>query len=215
MEMLVRRTQDFELTGRGDAPAWAGTEWQELQHVEDGPAMYPTRVKVLYSDTGIYFLFDCKDRILSATRTRDNDDINLDDVVEIYLWPDESKVLYFEHQVSALNAELTLIIPNHQGTFFGWAAWHYEGPRRCRHAVSVVGGERKSMARIDGWLAETFVPFALLTGLGNSKPAPGMKWRANMYRQDYDDGHKTQWAWCPDTGGKFHDYWKFGTILFE
>ena len=60
-----------------------------------------------------------------------------------------------------------------------------------------------------------FVPFALLKGLGNCPPTPGMKWRANMYRIDYDRGQNTQWAWCPDTGGKFHNFWQFGTIVFE
>jgi hypothetical protein len=71
------------------------------------------------------------------------------------------------------------------------------------------------MAKIDGWTAEFFVPFRLLMGFGNCPPAPGMKWRANLYRIDYDYGHNTQWAWCPDTGGRFHDFRKFGTVVFE
>lgn len=215
MEMVVRRTEDFAFTGRGDAPQWDRTEWQTLQHVEHGPARYRSRVKALYSPAGMYFLYDCQDEVLTATLTRDNDDIYNEDVVELFLWTDESKHFYFEYELSPLNVELTLIIPNDKGSFYGWVPWHYEGDRRIRHAAAVSGGEQKPMARIGGWTAEFFVPFALLKGFGNVPPTSGMKWRANFYRIDYDRGHNTQWAWDPSTGGKFHDFWKFGTIIFE
>jgi hypothetical protein len=214
-DLLIKRTEDFEVTGLGDAPVWGKTDWQTLQHVESGPADYRSRVKVLYSATGMYFLYDCQDQVLTATRTRENDDIYLEDVVELFLWTDEAKNLYFEYELSPLNVELTLIVPNHEGTYFGWAPWHYEGERRIRHATGVTGGPAKPLAKIEGWTAEFFVPFALFKGLGNCPPTPGMKWRANMYRIDYDHGHNTQWAWCPDTGGHFHNFRQFGTIVFE
>jgi len=54
-----------------------------------------------------------------------------------------------------------------------------------------------------------------LKGLGNVLPKPGMKWRANVYRIDYDAAPMTQWAWCPDTSTNFHDYRHFGTLLFQ
>ena len=215
MEMLVKRTEDFEVTGRGLSPQWSRADWHALQHVESGPANYRTRVKILYSVTGMYFLYDCQDKILTATRTKDNDDIYLEDVVELFLWPDQSQDLYFEYELSPLNVELTLLVPNHKGEFFGWVPWHYEGERCIRRATGVTGGLREPMAKIDGWTAEFFVPFALLKGLGNCPPSPGAKWRANLYRIDYDGGQNTQWAWCPDTGGHFHNFRQFGTIVFE
>ena len=47
-----------------------------------------------------------------------------------------------------------------------------------------------------------------------SPPAAGSRWRANLYRIDYDAGPATHWAWCRDTGTNFHGYKEFGTILF-
>lgn len=214
MEMLVARTNDFEVTGRGDDAAWDQADWQVLQRVESGPAQYSSRLKVLYSDSGIYFLFDCQDRILTATMTKDYDDIYNEDVVEVFLWPDESQPLYFEYELSPLNVELPIIVPNNKMAYFGWQPWHYEGSRRVRHGASVSGGKQEPLASIESWRAEFCIPFDLLKGMGNIPPMPGMKWRANMYRIDYDDGANTQWAWCPDTGGKFHNYWQFGTIAF-
>jgi hypothetical protein len=38
--------------------------------------------------------------------------------------------------------------------------------------------------------------------------------RANFYRMDYDDGKKTSWDWAP-VGPSFHEFQKFGTLLFQ
>jgi hypothetical protein len=54
----------------------------------------------------------------------------------------------------------------------------------------------------------------LFRGLCATPPAPGARWRANIYRIDYDEEPSTQWAWCDDIT-KFHDYKNFGTFVFE
>jgi hypothetical protein len=41
-----------------------------------------------------------------------------------------------------------------------------------------------------------------------------MRWRANLYRIDYDADRPSQWAWCTRTGGNFHDFRRFGTLRF-
>ena len=137
-----------------------------------------------------------------------------EDVVEVFLWTDEAQPLYFEYELSPLNYELPILVPNHGGTFFGWRPWHYEGERRTRHATSVQGGEKKSGATIRGWTAEFFIPYALLKPLGNVPPKPGTRWRANLYRIDYDAAEPRHWQWQP-TSGSFHEYERFGTFLFK
>jgi len=215
MELLVRRTEDFVLTGRGDAPAWANAPWVDLARVGTGPGTYKTRAKVLYSKTGLYLLADCEDRILTADMTQDYDKLFMQDVVEVFLWPEASQRVYFEYEISPLDVELPIMVVNAGGPFHGWLPFGYEGGRRVRHATSVRGGERKPFAKIDGWLCEMCIPYALLVGLQNVPPASGTTWRGNIYRIDYDEQSPTQWAWCPDTGGNFHDYNKFGTWRFE
>ena len=42
----------------------------------------------------------------------------------------------------------------------------------------------------------------------------GTRWRANFYRVDYDDGKGTGWYWAR-VGPSFHDFEKFGTLIFE
>ncbi len=112
-----------------------------------------------------------------------------------------------------MNYELPIIIPNFNGRFLGWLPWHYEGEKRTVHATSVSGGEKKSGAEVSGWMAEIFIPYRLLEPLNNVPPVSGTKWRANMYRIDYDKGQKP-FAW-QKVSGTFHEYRKFGTFIFE
>lgn len=212
-ELRVRPTDDFEPTGDGSAAAWAKAEWEPLHKRGDGPP-YETRVKVLYSKKGVYTLMDATDRMLTATMTRDFDNLWTEDVFEVFLWPDERDPLYFEYEISPLGTELPILIPNLDGKIMGWRPWHYDGGRKTRKATAAVGGEKKSGAEVKGWRAEVFVPYELLAPLRNVPPKAGTRWRANFYRMDYDGGKPASWDWAR-VGPSFHEYQKFGTLVFE
>jgi hypothetical protein len=130
------------------------------------------------------------------------------------LWPDERQTVYFEYEISPLGVELPILIPNLDGKLLGWRPWHYEGNRKTRKASSAVGGPLKTGATVSGWKAEVFIPYDLLKPLGNVPPSAGTRWRANFYRMDYDDGQKTSWDWAR-VGSSFHEFQKFGTLVFE
>jgi hypothetical protein len=214
MRVTVPKIDDFEVNGTGSAESWKAVDWQALQRVSDSESDYITRCKIAYSATGIYFLVDCEDRTLTCTMTEDYDNIFKEDVVEVFLWPDQEQDLYFEYEISPLEVELPILVPNSKGTYMGWRPWQYEGGRRTRKATSVRGGKKASMAAVEGWTAEFFIPFALLRGLGNVPPAPGTEWRANVYRIDYDGEDPVQWALCKDAGTDFHNFHGFGTMVF-
>ena len=213
-EITVARTSDFALSGDGSAMSWACTGWNDMERVGAGASTYQARFKTLYSDTGIYFLVDCPDRRLTCTIEGDGKDIFTEDVVEAFIWTDEANPIYFEYELSPLDYELPIIVPNHEGRFHGWLPWHGDGPRATRHATAVRGGPKAGGAIVEGWSAEFFIPYALFQGLGNERAEPGMRWRANVYRIDYDDGEASHWAWNPDTGSRFHDFRNFGVFRF-
>lgn len=210
----VKKTDDFQVTGDGGDPAWQRTDWISLNPRAGASHEYTARFKVLYSDTGIYFLFHGTDRILTASMQNDFDDLWNEDVFEVFLWPDETYPVYFEYEISPLNKELPIIIPNFGGKFYGWRPWHYEGDRRTKKGVKILGGPVSSGASIRGWTAEVFFPYDLLKPLQNVPPKSGSRWRANVYRVDYDDEQTTQWDWAR-VGPSFHEYKKFGTLVFE
>lgn len=211
--VTIKKCSDFSITGDGSSATWKSTDWLTLTQQGSGPVVYSTKVKVLYSEKGIYFLFNCEDKKLTATMTEDFQDLYLEDVAEVFLWPDESFPVYFEYELSPLNYELPIIIPNYKGTFYGWKPWHYEGERLTSHATSVTGGKKISGGEVTGWMAEFFIPYKLLVPLNNVPPVSGTKWRANMYRIDYDKGTK-YFAWQKIDKG-FHEYNNFGTFIFE
>lgn len=211
-ELLIKKSPDFKVTGDGTAENWKKTDWIDIPMRSKSGDPLTTRAKVLYSDNGIYYLFECQDKKLTSTMNADFMDLWKEDVVEIFLWTDEQIPSYFEYEISPLDYELPLLISN-EGDLTRWMPFHYDPDRKISHATSVRGGEKKSNALVTGWSAEFFIPFKLLRPLRYNVPQPGTKWRANLYRIDYDN-KVDSWAWQPVTK-TFHDYKKFGTFRFD
>ena len=210
----MRKTADFEVTGDGSNPAWARAEWLPLTKRPGGGLEHTARFKLLYSPKGIYTLMEATDNRLTATFDKDFENLWTEDVFEAFLWPEEKDPIYFEYEISPLNRELPIVVPNLEGRFKGWLPWHYDGERKTRKATSVTGGDKKSGAAITGWKAEVFIPFALMEPMRNAKPDSGSRWRANFYRVDHDGGMSTGWDWAR-VGPSFHDFRNFGTLIFE
>ncbi len=119
----------------------------------------------------MYFLTEASDAKITATFDEDYRDLWTEDVFEVFLWPDEREPIYFEYEVSPLDRELPILVPNLGGKFLGWRPWHYDGERKTRKATSAVGGAMKSGGAVSGWKAEFFIPYALLNPMRNpSRP---------------------------------------------
>ncbi len=212
--ITVNHCDDFKVSGKGDAGAWISTDWVPLNRRPDGKLDYMARFKMLYSDSGLYVLFDGTDKTLTATMQEDFLDLWNEDVYECFFWTDEKHPIYFEYEISPLGYELPILIPNLDGQFLGWRPWHYEGDKKIQKQVSASGGKNASMASVTEWCAEVFIPYKLLKPLGNVPPKAGTRWRANFYRVDYDNDQQTGWDWAR-VGKSFHEYEKFGTLVFE
>ena len=130
--LLVKATDDFEVTGTGDHPSWRQVEWTTMRRRQPESHPYDTRFKMLYSPKGLYFLMEGTDRKLTATMTDDFLDLWNEDVFEVFLWTDERYPVYFEYEISPFNHELPILIPNFGGQFLGWRPWHYERDRVTR-----------------------------------------------------------------------------------
>lgn len=211
--LKVPSCEHFQVNGRGDAEAWSKAPWQEIKLRPGGAVKYQTRFKMLYSDQGIYVLFDAEDRVLTSSMQADFLHLWEEDVFECFFWTDERYPLYFEYEISPLGYELPILVPNLDGQIRGWRPWDYD-EKKTEKAVFVSGGEQKSEATVTGWRAEVFFPYTLFSPLTNVPPKPGDTWRANFYRMDYDQKARTQWDWAR-VGPSFHEFKKFGTVEFE
>ena len=213
-ELCVRPTIDFEPTGDGAHAAWLRTPWVAMSRVGTGVSIYPTLFKCLYSPNALYLLVDCGDARLTTRAFGEGGDVWRGDAVEVFLWPNELVPVYFQYDLSPLGAELALLVPNDGHSHTGWAPWYYEGPRRVRAKTVVRGGPREPMAYVVGWTAEIRIPFALLAGLMGPPPAPGVRWRGNVYRVDHDGPRPSHWAWCDRTGADTHAFREYGSLVF-
>lgn len=212
-ELRVPVTEDFVVTGNGSSANWNIAKWEPLTHRTKNGLPYETKVKALYSKTGLYILMEATDSKITASLD-DFQDLWNQDCFEVFLWPDERRTTYFEYEISPLGKELPILIPNFEGKFLGWRPWHYEGNRKIRKATAAMDGSLSSGATVTGWQTEFFIPYELLKPLQNVPPQSGTRWRANFYRMDYDEGKKTAWQWAP-VGSSFHEFDKFGTLTFE
>jgi len=146
--LSVKLVDDFEVTGTGDNAAWRQSEWTPLRRRQPEAHPYDTRFKMLYSNTGLYFLMDGTDRKLTATMADDFMDLWNEDVYEVFLWTDERYPVYFEYEISPLGRELPILIPNFGGQFLGWRPWHYERDRVTRVVQARVGDVEVALERL-------------------------------------------------------------------
>ena len=213
--MRVSATVDFAVTGDGSTAAWDKALWVPICKRDGGNHDYTTRVKMLYSPTGVYALMDRYRRPAECDHDRGfPQSVDRGYFLRCSCGLTSAIPVYFEYEISPLGYELPILIPNFEGKFLGWRPWRYDGERRTRKATAILGGPKESGAKISGWRAEVFIPYELLTPLQNVPPKPGARWRANFYRVDYDGGKRTAWDWAR-VGTTFHEYQKFGTLVFE
>ncbi|MEJ7740113.1 MAG: carbohydrate-binding family 9-like protein [Chitinophagaceae bacterium] len=211
--LLVKRCNDFTLTGKADSKQWESTAWNLLIKLDSGGRNYQSKFKILYSASGIYVFFSGEDSLVTTVYDQDFGNLFRGDVFEAFFHTEPNTPLYLEYEVNPLNKELVLIVP-HFNNPYGWIPWHYEDGRRVRKAVNVVGGRMESNSRIRSWNAELFFPFELFKPLENVPPVSGTTWKANFYRLDYDSGNMIKWAWSP-VNKSFHEFLKYRQIIFE
>lgn len=218
-ELKVPRTKDFTVTGDGSNKAWNGAVWQTMTRKKADGHSYESKFKVLYSDTGIYVLFDGADARLTATHQADGKNLWEEDVFEFFFWPDERQPMYFEYEVSPLGFELQLLMWKHDKKMYRWQPWTSvdrkdQLDRAVRKVTATRGGKQQSGAKISGWTAEMFVPFSALQPMQNVPAKPKTRWRANFYRVDHDDKKSNSWYWSK-VDKNFHTLEQFGTLVFE
>jgi len=211
----VPHTFDFAVNGRGDHEAWDRARPVPMlsRQVKKLDRAYKTWFKALWSERGVYFLIDCSDKKLTTTGLPDHGDLWIEDVVEVFLWPDENVPIYFEYCISPLAAEFPVLCPHLGAHYMPAFPYRYRDGRRVQKATSARGGMLEPGAVVKGWTAEFFIPRRLLYPLTNTRLRHGVEWRANVYRIDYDQGFQHHFCWN-DVGDSFHNHKQFGKLVF-
>ncbi|MGX2975586.1 carbohydrate-binding family 9-like protein [Ursidibacter arcticus] len=208
----ITKIEDFIISGNGNNPNWNKVEWITL-HSTGKQSTLSSKVKMLYSESGLYLLFNNDDHKITATKLEDFSDLWNEDVVEFFLQPNKNIPLYFEYEISPLNKELLILVPNIDGKFQGWQNWRPDKEDQQK----VLKTEHKVEVLSNNWIAEVYIPYKLLKPLITRMPSKKDIWYANFYRIDYDEGYKT-WFWSIKENNNidsFHNMENFGKIIFN
>ncbi len=208
--LLVNKVLPFEIDGAGTNASWNTTNWVNLIQLDSSSLQYPSKFKILYTDSGVYVLFSGLDKKITSPYKNDFEDLFRADVFEVFFHPEPSAPIYLEYEINAYNAELVLLVPNLSKKTFGWAPWKYTGKKKVVKKVK-VHEQNNEMYK---WTAELYFPFKLFIPLQNLDVKKGVCWNANFYRLDYDDTKMVKWAWSPIIKS-FHEFEKYGVIQFN
>jgi Carbohydrate family 9 binding domain-like len=211
--LLVKRCIDFNMTGKGNNPEWQKATWTRLTKIDSGGKENKTQFKIMYSQTGVYVLFEGDDSKITSKFNHDGDDLYDADVFEVFLHPIPTSPLYFEYEINPLGKELVLLITNKNGKFSAWLPW-YRVEKHAHKKVFINGGKMKHGSPSKSWSAEIFLPFQLIDPLVAEAPVSGSRWNANFCRLDYDSGKMIKFSWSPIKEA-FHEFEKYRSIKFE
>jgi cellulose/xylan binding protein with CBM9 domain len=176
-----------------------------LRATDGGRPRLQTAIAVFADDECLNVLFQCEDDGIVATHLRHDAPLYEEDVVEIFLAPDDPAV-YFEIEVNPLGTTFDARIESPHGsratmrTDLGW---------ECAGLFAAVRATPQSLDTI------VRIPFA---SLGRPRPAQGERWRGNFFRIDRSPAHGDEYsAWQPALRkpADFHVPAAFGALQFD
>jgi len=208
----------IQIDGNWDKPAWKVVPAVTIQkHMGEKPDHRPkVQAKLAYDDKAVYVIYRVEDRYVRAVAKKVNDSVCRDSCVEFFFTPGTDIGL------SYLNIEV-----NCGGTIlFGW---HPEGGKAVRVTEAdcnkiEVGHSLPKIVEPEittptTWTLEYRLPFEVVKKYCTkaTNPAPGVIWRANLYKcaDATSHPHWLTWSYVEYPRPRFHMPQFFGTLKFE
>ena len=220
---VPRADRFVPITARWDEAPWRDVEPAEIDlFLPRSDAQRPrSAVKMLYDDAGLYQRFTVEHDCIRAHATQRQGRVWRDSCVEFFVQPGEDPARgYFNFEINCAGTPLC----HHRRVEHAELVYMR---RIADHWFDRLGIHATMPARIEpewhepaSWALGLFIPFELFEAhvgpLGDSRPAPGVRWRAN-WNKITGECSKPHWAtWSPlGDGLGFHQPENFGTIIFQ
>jgi len=206
-----RRSGPIKVDGKLDDTAWkkAPLVGDFVNTVDGSKSMYKTEARVLYDDNYLYFAFRCVDDNIWSTMRRRDEHLWEEEVVEVFLQADPNQPSYIELEVNPLGTMLDIYLLGVRKPLH-YESWNSE---KLRWAVQVDGTvDGKSGDR--EWTCEIALPMEDIVTAPHLPPAPGDRWRMNLYRGEQRP-KPANLAWSPTLRDDFHIPQRFGERVFS
>lgn len=208
-EYHCAKVSAFEVDGNLEKSVWRAASVVRLKDTTGRPRrIYPTTLRVCYSETHLYLGYRCTDPQIECTYVKRDDPLYEEEVVEAFLSPTGDLHHYFEFEFNAKN---TVFDARVFSPYLGRremevdTAWDSLG---LKSAVRLS----QNRAGVSVWSVEVGLPFA---DMKVPTPQKGTHWRANFYRIDRAQGGEFS-AWSPTltVPADFHVPERFGWLVF-
>lgn len=239
----VAFTKKIAIDGLGDKKIWHSADEIILVNAVNGKNIVKNqaKAKILWSDEGLFVLWEVEDEHIWGTYKNDDDPIYKEEAVEIFIAKGKNvPKKYFELQFSPLGIKFDAKVSNPMPTgrqatgnrknekFKVDALWNCEELRhktaimrvktelQDRRKLSVAqafpSGHHKIISGI--WIVEAFVPWKSI-GVKNVKA--GDIFRVNLFRIDGFPKQNSFQAWQPTlkSPADFHVPNKFGYVILN
>ena len=217
------RTYGVSPAGSIDAVggAWRGPRWRDVPFLTidnamgDPPAHRPqAQAKIAYDDAALRVIFRVEDRYVRSRVTTYQGPVCTDSCVELFFTPGPDVAQgYFNIEANCGGTVLFMhqkargveCVPLSEADGVSLALTHT--------MPAVIEPE---IAGPVEWLVEYRVPYAVLSGYARvTTPAPGVTWKANLYKCADGTSHPHWASWSPVDALNFHMPECFGTLVFE
>ncbi len=231
------------IDGRGDDAVWQSAAWSadfvDIEGPERPTPRQRTRVKMAWSDVGLFILAELDEIDLWATLRTHDEIVFHDNDFEVFIDPDGDGREYYEIEVNAYGTVFDLYLPvayraggiaNH-----GWTA------RGMRLAIALDGTLNDNRDRDRAWTVEMELPWTLFepvatdaNGVGvmtfqqcKRPPIAGDAWRINFSRVQWQlervgTGYgkvpgraEDNWVWTPQWMIDMHVPQRWGRVVFD
>jgi len=208
--------RDLVLSGKMDDPLWQQAATVELTKAASGqPGKKKTTARFLYNDRYLYLGFSCEADYVWSTKTKRDDELWKEEVVELFVSPTGSLHNYYEFEINPLNTQFDQFVLNNRGRNDDMLTntrfildYNIDG----LITKSFVDGEMNKPGAAKMWTVEMAIPFI---GPDQFVPVHGTQWRLNLYRQMQPrPGIYDFLAWSPTIWTDAHRPWRFGYLTF-
>lgn len=233
----LKTDANIVIDGYIDNYPWTQAPWSEyfldIEGSKKPDPEYNTRMKILWSDSSLYFAAKLEEPHIWATLTERESVIYRDNDFEIFIDPDSDGLNYYEFEINAFGTEWDLFLPkpyNKKGK--PDISWNIEG---IQSAVKIYGTINKTKDTDSFWTVEIAMPWKSLIEFapGNKKPENGDIWRMNFSRVEWNtqitDGKyikqkdentglllpENNWVWSPQGAINMHIPEKWGYVKFS
>jgi len=187
---VYKANSDIIIDGKGNDKAWANAEERSFNNfydIERPTDKQFTKFKMMWDDENLYLLYQCEDKYITARETERDGVPFLDDCVEIFLIPADTKLnMHLGFEINPYKASNDFIYLNKIHKNKKMVIKSYSPNFDVE--VTIDGTINDNSDIDNGWTLEMAIPLKAFHISGNYTPiAEGVKWNFFALRKDRND----------------------------